>query len=263
MMRFPVSVTCSYFRRIAKSGRDCFAKCGGVPAIAIAVLALSAGAHGQATTQTQPESQSSDSQTPANGTYVIVDPLAGVKYDERWDVSLGAAYGHIKAGPPPLLQGANLGGLDLEGSYWFSRHWAIEGTGRAYLGTSGAGVNHYSIDGPFVSEYIFAAGPEWLGPHNKHGAFIAHAMVGGAYGKFEQDLRGQPPSVVDFFNDQVALAAVIGGHIELNRSSRWTFRITPDAKYTRYSINYGNGATYPYWNFALSVGMEYKFRPKR
>lgn len=207
--------------------------------------------------------QSSDSQTPANGTYVVVDPLAGVRYDERYDLSLGAAYGHIKAGPPPLLEGANLGGLDLSGSYWLSKHWAAEATTRAYFGTSGAGVNDLSINGPFVAEYVFAAGPEWLGPHNKHGAFLAHAMIGGAYGDFEKDLRGAPPSAVEFFNNQVALAAVIGGHIDLNRSPQWVFRITPDAKYTRYNINYGNRDTYGYWNFALSVGMEYKFKKKR
>lgn len=168
-----------------------------------------------------------------------------------------------QGGAAALEQGANLGGLDLSASYWFSRHWAAEGTGRAYLGTSGAGVNDLSINGPFVAEYVFAGGPEWLGPHNKHIALIAHALAGGAYGNFERDLRGNPPSSVEFFNDQLSLAALIGGHIELNRSARWVLRITPDAKYTRYSINYGNKDTYPYWNFALSAGVEYKFKKKR
>jgi hypothetical protein len=228
----------------------------------MAVAALAACAVPRAQAQ-DTNTQTAPAQPAPNGTYVIVDPLAGVRYDNRFDVSLGAAYGHMKAGPPPLLEGANLGGLDGDASYWFSRRWAVEGTGRAYFGTSGAGVNSLNIEGPFVSEYIFAAGPEWLGPHNKHGAFIAHAMIGGAYGNFEQDLRGNPPSAVNFFNDQTALAAIIGGHIDLNRSAHWVFRITPDAKYTRYAINYGNMQTYPYWNFALSVGVEYKFSKKR
>ena len=217
----------------------------------------------RAEAQSQTANRGSDAQEPGNGTYVQVDPLAGVKYDERFDVSLGAAYGHIKAGPPPLQEGANLGGLDLSGSYWLTRRWGLEGTGRAYVGTSGAGVNPYSIDGPFVSEYVFAGGPEWLGPHNKHGALLAHAMVGGAYGNFEQDLRGEPPSAVKFFPDQLALAAVIGGHIDLNRSPRWVFRITPDAKYTRYTANYVTPSVYGYWNFDLSVGIEYRFKKKR
>lgn len=209
------------------------------------------------------QGQSTAARTAGNGTYIAVDPLSNVRYDNRFDISLGAAYAHIKAGPPPLHEGANLGGLDLDASYWFSKRWAAEGTGRVYMGTSGAAPNAYSISGPFVSQYVFAAGPEWLGPHNKHGALIAHALVGGAYGKFEQDLRGQSPEVVGFFNDQTALAAVIGGHIDLNRSSRWAFRITPDAIYTRYGINYGNQQVYGYWNFALSVGAEYRFKKKR
>jgi hypothetical protein len=220
--------------------------------------------------QVQPSVQSSGSQTSGNGTYIVVDPLANVRYDNRWDVSLGLAYDHIKAGPN-LLQGSNLGGLDLDGSYWFSRHWGLEGSGRAYLGTSGAAPNTFidsqgnteSIQGPFVAQYLFVAGPEWLGPHNKHGALIAHAMFGGAYGKFEQDLRGQSPSLVGFYNDQVAPAAIIGGHMDLNRSERWVFRITPDAVITRYGINYASKLTQTDVNFAISVGVEYRFKSKR
>jgi hypothetical protein len=199
---------------------------------------------------------------PQSPVYVSIDPLANVRYDNRYDVSLGMAYDHMKAGPT-LLQGSNLGGLDLSGSYWLTRRLGVEGTGRAYVGTSGAAPNPYNIQGPFVAQYLFAAGPEWLGPHNKHGALIAHALVGGAYGKFEQDLRGHPPSVVDFYNDQVALGAILGGHFDLNRSARWVFRVTPDAIITRYGINYGNKVTQTDVNFAISVGAEYRFRKKR
>ncbi len=106
-------------------------------------------------------------------------------------------------------------------------------------------------------------GPEWLGPHNKHGALIAHAMFGGVYGNFEQDLRGHPPSSVDFYNNQFAPAAIIGGHMDLNRSARWVFRITPDAVITHYGINYPPNNKQWDVNFAISVGVEYKFRKKR
>lgn len=216
--------------------------------------------------QVQPSVQSTSSPTTGNGTYIATDPLANVKYDNKFDVSLGLAYDHMKAGPT-LLQGSNLGGLDLSGSYWFSRHWALEGSGRGYAGTSGAGLgNNVStnpISGPFVAQYLFVAGPEWLGPHNKHGALIAHALVGGAYGEFEHDLRGLPPSAVDFYPNQLALGAIVGGHIDLNRSSRWVFRITPDAVITRYNINYGTKITQNDVNFAISVGVEYRFKAKR
>ena len=221
--------------------------------IILAALALCAGTRAQA--------QSTAARTAGNGTYVAIDPLAGVRYDNRFDLSLGAAYGHQKAGPPPLEQGPNLGGLDLTGSVWFTRNLALEGTGRAYLGSSGAGPTDPSIKGPFVSQYMFAAGPEWLGPHNKHGALIVHALFGGA--RFDSHLGTHTPEEVSFFNNQIAPAAIIGGHIDLNRSAHWALRMTPDAMYTRYGINYGNMATYGYWNFGLSVGVEYKFNRLR
>jgi len=218
----------------------------------IAVLAVAPRSHAQSAQTGPPESP----------VYVSIDPLAGVHYDNRYDLSLGMAYDHMKAGPT-LLQGSNLGGLDLSGSYWLTRHWGVEGSGRAYVGTSGAAPNPDNIQGPFVSQYLFVGGPEWLGPHNKHGALIAHVLVGGAYGNFEQDLRGQPPSAVDFYNNQLAFGAIMGGHFDLNRSAHWVFRVTPDAVLTRYSINYGNRITQNDVNFAISVGAEYRFKKKR
>lgn len=209
------------------------------------------------------------SQTPGNGTYIAGNPLAGVNYNNRFDLSLGMAYDHIKAGPT-LLQGANLGGITVEGSYWLTKRWGAEGSFRPYFGTSGVGASlnpgqnpDNLIKGPFVSEYFFTAGPEWLGPHNQHGDLMAHVLVGGVYGDFEKDLRGRGPSAVSFYNNQIAPAMIMGGHMDLNRSAHWVFRITPDAVLTRYGINYGDKITQTDINFAISVGVEYKFNKKR
>jgi len=211
-------------------------------------------------------SQSQPPQTPSpatsTGPYIAGNPLAGVRYNNRFDLSVGMAYDHMKAGPT-LLQGSNLGGLDVSGSYWFAKHWGAEGSGRVYVGTSGAAPNAYGIQGPYVAQYFFVGGPQWLGPHNEHGDLIAHALFGGVYGQFEKDLRGEPPSVVDFYNNQIAPAAIIGGHIDLNRSSRWVFRMTPDAVITHYGINYPPNNKQWDVNFAISVGMEYKFKRAR
>jgi hypothetical protein len=224
------------------------------------------GGNGQSSSSQQPTVQSPEGQQTSYGVYVPVDPLAKVRYDNRYDLSLGLAYDHMKAGPT-LLQGSNLGGLDVNGSFWLSRNWGIEATDRTYVGTSGAGTSsgptggnaQNNIKGPFVSQYFFTAGPEWLGPHNKHGALIAHAMVGGVYGDFQKDLLGEPPSTVAFYNNQLALAAIIGGHMDLNRSDHWVLRITPDAMMTHYSINYAPYTSQFDVNFAISVGLEYKF----
>ena len=206
-----------------------------------------------------PAAQSPDTQAPSYGTYAPLDPLARVRYNNRYDVSLGMAYDHMKAGPT-LLQGSNLGGLDGEVSFWLTRNWGIEGSGRPYVGTSGTAPNApYNIHGPMVKQYFFVAGAEWLGPHNKHGAILAHAMFGGVDGNFQKDLLGYSPSIFDFYNNQIAPAAIIGGHMDLNRSEHWVFRVTPDAIIKRYSLNYAPYTTSTDVNFAISVGAEYKF----
>ena len=243
---------------------------------ALAVFCWSAGASAQTQSSSSqstpaPAGESTDqtaTQTPGNGTYIPVNPLAGVNYNNRFDVSVGMAYDHMKAGPT-LLQGANLGGLTLDGSYWLTKRWGAEASFRPYFGTSGAGTGapgqnpNDLIKGPFVSEYFFTAGPEWLGPHNQHGDLMAHVLVGGVYGNFEKDLRGRGPSAVGFYNNQIAPALIMGGHMDLNRSAHWVFRITPDAVLTRYGINYANKITQTDINFAISVGVEYKFSKKR
>ena len=226
--------------------------------VAVAALALSFASRALA--------QSTAAPTAGNGTYIASDPLANVRYDNRFDLSLGAAYGHIHAGPV-ALQGANLGGLDLSASYWFSKHWALEGSGRGYLGTSGvANVQANTIKGPFVSQYLFVAGPEWLGPHNKHGDIMLHVLGGGAH--FLSHDWPETPAQVGFYYNQTAPAVVFGGHIDLNRTPRWVFRITPDALYTHYSTNFAPNAFTPAgsfnnWNFGISVGVQYKFKTKR
>ena len=230
-----------------------------------AFAVLCAAARSGAQTPSQSSSQTAPVQTPTTAPapqYIAVDPLAGVRYNNRFDVSLSPAYRHIKAGPN-LLQGANLGGLDLEASYWLTRRFGLEGTGRAYAGTSGAAPNPYQINGPFISEYVFGGGPEFLGPHNKHGALIAHVMAGGAYGRFQQDLRGNPTQAVGFYYDQISPAVVMGGHFDLNRSPHWVFRVTVDGILTDYAINWGPKNRQLDINTAVSVGLEYKFKGTR
>jgi hypothetical protein len=247
-------------------------------AILAAFWMLGVGVSGHTQTQgsssqsqpTTPPSQNPDTEVPSYGVYVATDPLAQVRYDNRWDLSLGTAYDHMKAGPT-LLQGSNLGGLDMDGSFWLTHHWGLEGSGRGYVGTSGAGTSStsgggnavYNIKGPMVKQYFFVGGVEALGPHNKHGAIFAHAMFGGVYGNFQKDLRGEAPGVVDFYYNQIAPAAIVGGHFDLNRSEHWVFRVTPDAIMTHYNFHEPPPSTVSFSrydvNFAISVGAEYRF----
>ena len=58
-----------------------------------------------------------------------------------------------------------------------------------------------------------------------------------------------------FFNDQTAFGAAIGGSIDLNRSPRLVFRISPDATLTDFSTR-GQGGIVQ--QFAISVGVVYR-----
>jgi hypothetical protein len=236
----------------------------GVASLCVPAASLHAqGAPGQSSSSQSNTVQAPTSQTSPTGTYISVDPLAKVRYDNKYDLSVGAAYAHMKAGPN-LLEGSNLGGLDITGTMWLKKRWGVQGTARPFWGTSGAAPNApLNIKGPFVSEYYFAGGPVWLGPHNKHGAILAHALVGGVYGNFERDLRGQPPSVVGFYPNQLAPTAIIGGHFDLNRSPRWVFRVTPDALMKWYNVDYGVQRRQWDVNFGISVGLQYKFQKTR
>lgn len=200
-------------------------------------------------------------QARAQYTQPVVAPnttLTNVKYDWRWEIYGGLAYSHFNAGPN-LVQGANLGGFDAQVARFFTPRWALAGNVRGYYGTSGVAPNTYRIEGPFVSEHMFLAGPEYRGPSNEHVSMTFHALFGGAYGYFTRGLQDQqgnpvPPVNVGFFNNQVSFGSAIGGSIDLNRSPRLVFRISPDATLT----NFGGAGIHE--QFAISVGLVYRFK---
>ncbi|HEY9127054.1 MAG TPA: hypothetical protein VIM62_07995 [Acidobacteriaceae bacterium] len=242
-------------------------------AVCLVIPAAALPAVAQSSSSQQTPAVQAPANQPVNGAYVSTDPLAGVRYDNRWDVSVGLASGHIHAGPN-IRDGANLGGLDVSGSYWLRKRLGVEASGRAYLGTSGTTPKAAGLgeSGVFVAQYMFLAGPEYLGPHNKHAAIIFHALVGGAYDDFNKEIDKVDPSnptgpikgpygPAGFYANQFAFGGAFGGHIDLNRSPRWVFRVTPDALMTAYDGT--SQYSHTQWNFGISVGMQYKFKGKR
>lgn len=187
-------------------------------------------------------------------------PLAGVRYNYHWELYGGLAYSHFDAGPN-LLQGANLGGFDAQAIRFFNTRFGAGVDARGYYGTSGAAPNCGNctgvppnggpIRGPFVSEHMFMAGPEYRLMKNEHVAIVLHGFAGGAYGDFQHALGNVPPAEVGFFPNQLAFGAAYGGSIDLNRSPRLVFRISPDGTLT----TYGNGTEE---HFAVSVGIVYR-----
>ena len=132
---------------------------------AVLALGLLCRPISHAQSQVQPSVQATASQTTGNGTYIAIDPLANVRYDNKYDVSLGLAYDHMKAGPN-LLQGSNLGGLDLVGLVLVQqalgggrqrpRLSGHERRGAELIQESNGATQ--SIQGPFVAQYSLWAG---------------------------------------------------------------------------------------------------------
>ena len=181
--------------------------------------------------------------------------LAGVDYNYRYELYGGLSYTHFNAGPN-LIQGANLGGLSVDGARFFNRKWAAAGSVRGYFGTTGVAPNDENVRGPFVAQYMFMAGPEYRALANEHASVTLHALFGGAYGSFDSDVAPLTTAQLGLFSNQVAFGSAIGGAIDLNRSPRLAFRIQPEATLT----DYGSAGIHE--QIAISVGLVYRLGRK-
>jgi hypothetical protein len=184
------------------------------------------------------------------------ESLKPLDYRNRFDIYGGLASSHFNAGPA-LIPGANLGGFDVQGTMWFSTRLGATANVRGYYGTTGVVPNPYGIHGPFIFEHLFLGGPSIRGPKNEHAALTFHALVGGSYGVFNSAIdQGLTGPNLGVFNNGVALAAALGGSLDLNRSSRFSVRLSPDYLLTRFGGVSQN-------EFAISVGVLYRLNRMR
>ena len=90
------------------------------------------------------------------------DTLKPVDYRNKYEVYGGLGSSHFNAGPA-LIPGANLGGLDIQGTMWLRPRIGATANVRGYYGTTGVVPNAYNIHGPFIMEHQFMAGPTFRG----------------------------------------------------------------------------------------------------
>jgi hypothetical protein len=200
------------------------------------------------------------------------ETLSTVRYDNKYEIYGGLGFSHFKAGPQ-LAAGANLGGFDVQGTWWLTRRLGATANVRGYYGTQGVNPNPYGVSGPFVFEHMFLGGATYRLISREHAALDAHGMVGGADGVFSHALGNAPvtgvalqPRDVGMYNDGLGLASTIGGSLDLNRSPRLALRISPDWIMTRYA-GFGTPSGVPSSfvtrsqnEFAISVGILYRFK---
>ena len=190
--------------------------------------------------QTVPEAPSLENET-----------LKPLDYREKYDIYVGFASSHFNAGPA-LIPGANLGGFDIQGTRWLRRRLGVTANGRGYYGTTGVVPNPYNIHGPFVYEHLFMGGVSYRGPKSEHAALTFHALAGGSYGVFTSAINpGLTGPNLGLFNNGLAFATALGGSLDLNRSAKFSLRISPDYLLTRFGGVSQN-------EFAISVGVLYR-----
>jgi hypothetical protein len=239
---------------------------------------LAAAAFAQSGTQTSTQNSGSNSQKLPPPPTIDVnvnqnETLSTVRYDDKYEIYGGLGFSHFKSGPE-LAAGANLGGFDVQGTWWLTGRLGATANIRGYYGTQGVNPNQYGVGGPIVFEHMFLGGATYRLIAREHAALNVHGMVGGAEGSFSHGLGTSPtdpsyniqPRDVGMYDDGLVLASTIGGSLDLNRSPRLALRISPDWIITRYG-GYGTPSNVPspflthsQNEFGISVGILYRFK---
>jgi hypothetical protein len=189
------------------------------------------------------------------------ETLKPLDYRNKYDIYGGVASSHFNAGPA-LIGGANLGGFDIQGTWWPKMKIGLTANVRGYYGTTGVVPNPYNIHGPFIYEHMFMGGASFRGPKNEHAALTFHALAGGSYGVFNTATNAGPngpnltPPNLGLFNNGFTFATALGGSLDLNRSSKLSLRLSPDYLLTRFGGVSQN-------EFAISIGVLYRLSKMR
>jgi hypothetical protein len=192
-----------------------------------------------------------------------VGPPPPVTYDNKYEIYGGLQYMNFKAGEN-LPKRMNLGGAEIEGTYWATPRLGIALDYRGGAGTTqvfpNAGI--YGITRPFIYMNSGLGGIEWRGPKNQHAAIQYHALGGIAYGVFDAGTQGSGPTpgssatanarLVGLYDNHAAPIIALGGSLNMNRSRNWAIRLSPDL-----IVEHFGNETREF--FAISGGVVYRF----
>ena len=193
-------------------------------------------------------------------------PAAAVTYDNKYEVYGGLNYMDFKAGEN-LPQRMNLGGAEIEGTYWLTGRWGLSAEYRGGAGTTQVfpNGNIYGIHRPLVYMNMGLAGAQFRGPKNQHAAIDFHAFGGISSGVFDAGTQGAGPGnvfnatqnarLVGLYDNHTAPIFALGGSIDFNRSKNWAIRLSPDL-----ILEHFGNETRQF--FAISGGIVYRF-PRR
>jgi hypothetical protein len=163
-------------------------------------------------------------------------PGAPVSYANRFEVYGGLNFMNFQAGQD-LPKRMNLGGGEIEGTYWLTKNLGLALEYRGEAGTTPVFSNPYGISRPLVYMDMGLAGVQYRGPKNQFVALDYHAYGGMADGIFDGGTAGNgilPGSAstkaadVGLYSNRTKPVFALGGSLDLNRSKNWAVRLSPD-----------------------------------
>jgi hypothetical protein len=190
---------------------------------------MAGAAQGQSTSST---TAPTDTTTQTTTTSVLgkIGPSAPVTYANRYEVFGGLNFMNFQAGQT-LPKRMNLGGGELLGTYWLTKHLGLSADYRIDAGTTPVLPNPYVNNRPLVYMNIFMLGGQWRGPKNQYVAVNYHALVGVGDGTFTYSLKDVPPAFrppIGLYTNRTKPMAALGGSLDFNRSKNWAIRVSPD-----------------------------------
>jgi hypothetical protein len=197
-----------------------------------------------------------------------IGPSAPVTYDNKYEVYGGLNFMNFKAGEN-LPTRMNLGGAEIEGTWWVTPKWgaAVEYRGEAGTTQVYPNASNFGIHRPLVYMNMGLFGAQYRGPKNQHAAIDFHAYGGISKGVFDEGTTGsgslglsftpaQNAQTVGLYNDHTAPIFALGGSIDFNRSRNWAIRLSPDL-----ILEHFGNETRQF--FSLSGGIVYRFPLKK
>jgi hypothetical protein len=161
---------------------------------------------------------------------------SAVTYANRYELYGGLNFMNFQAGQD-LPKRMNLGGAEIEGTYWLTGKWGLAAEYRGEAGTTPVFSNPYVISRPVVYMNMGMLGAQYRGPKNQFAAMNFHAYGGLSHGVFDEGTKGAgpvagPPSenavAVGLYSNRTSPIFALGGSLDLNRSKNWAIRLSPD-----------------------------------
>jgi hypothetical protein len=186
-----------------------------------------------------------------------------VTYDNKYQIYGGLLYMNFKAGEN-LPKRMNLGGAEVEGTWWITPRLGVAADYRGAAGTTqvfpNAGV--FGIHRPLVYMNMGLGGIEFRGPKNQHAAVNYHALAGIARGVFDAGTQGSGPTpgvsaasnarLVGLYDNHTAPIIALGGSLDMNRSRNLALRLSPEL-----ILEHFGNETREF--FSISGGVVYRF----